>query len=269
MNISEKYCPTDQALAKHIEYYWHVDHSHTLFHNIETIYSYPGITPELIIPIEGQLQLTYDGKKICTEETLLSTVMPQNAVLNFSSLRAFIFVRFKRNALASLLPFVDQPAHELVKNALLLAENVFGSSICQLQQRLQVADSQKRYELLDDWLSARLNRGREGFVLDVMEALEPTYDLKAMLRQTRYSYSTVERLFKKETGLTPKKYLVFKRFKSCVEQLLTSGATDWSTYIEAYGYYDQSHFIKEVKKFTRYAPTQLLQLPSLPTYRPS
>lgn len=269
MNISEKYCPADRALAKHIEYYWHVDHSHTLFHNIETIYSYPGITPELIIPVEGELQLTYAGKKICTKEALLSTVMPQNAVLDFSNLRAFIFVRFKQNALASLLPFVDQSAHDLVKNALLLAAEVFGPSICQLQQSLQVADTQKRYELLDEWLFTRLNRGREGFVLDVMEALEPTYDLKAMLRQTRYSYSTVERLFKKETGLTPKKYLVFKRFKSCVEQLLTSGGTDWSTYIGTYGYYDQSHFIKEVKKFTGYAPTQLLQLPSLPTYRPS
>lgn len=269
MNISEKYSPTDRALAKHIEYYWHVDHSHSLFHNIETIYSYPGITPELIIPIEGQLQLTYGGKDYHIQDSLLSTVMPENAVLNFSALRAFIFVRFKRHALASLLPFVPQSADELMEKALLMAEDVFGDSIHQLQRKLQAAEFHNRYELLDEWLFARLNRDREGFVLDVMQAAGQAYNLKAILRQTNYSYSTVERLFKKETGLTPKKYLVFKRFKSCVEQLLTSRDTDWSDYIGTYGYYDQSHFIKEVKKFTGYAPTQLLQLPSLPTYRPT
>jgi AraC-like DNA-binding protein len=35
-----------------------------------------------------------------------------------------------------------------------------------------------------------------------------------------------------------------------------------------YGYHDQSHFIKEVRRFTGFTPQQLLQIPVLADHRP-
>ena len=93
-------------------------------------------------------------------------------------------------------------------------------------------------------------------------------NLGAIMKVTGYSYSTIERYFKKETGLTPKSFQTLQRFKKVLRELSTSVNLDWQHYVLEHGYYDQSHFIKEMKKFTGYSPSALVHMPSFIKLRP-
>lgn len=258
--------PTDKKLAKHIEYYWQIQDVHKLF-KTTSLNSYPGITPELIIPIKGFFQYQYDGKTHQVTHPIISTVVAKNGLLEFQGLQSFVIVRFKSNALASLLPFVSHSSQDLITQPLIDAREVFGNDISQLQNQLATTPNHRHSQFLNEWLFKKLNPKREGFLVDILNQYK-IRSIKELMTLTNYSYSTLERLFKKETGLTPKKYFIFKRFKMSLEDVIKSEHQDWFDYISKYGYYDQSHFIKEVKKFTQHTPLQILSLPSFSSYRP-
>lgn len=267
MNEKQIYQPSDKNLAKHIEYYWQVDNIDNLFKEVTTMYGYPGITPEIVIPLKGFFQYQYEGKIHRINHPIISTVVPKKSILSFEGLESFLVVRFKSSAVASLLPFVTHSSRDLVSQPLIDASEVFGNDISNLVQQLKISTKVQNTILLDEWFSKKMNTDREGFIVDVLQQND-ICSIKELMSLTNYSYSTLERLFKKETGLTPKKYFVFKRFKSTLEEVIPSGNTDWFDYISKYGYYDQSHFIKEIKKYTQYTPLELLTIPSFVSYRP-
>jgi len=71
-------------------------------------------------------------------------------------------------------------------------------------------------------------------------------DIKNMADHFGYSVSALERNFKKHIGLTPKAYANILRFRYAVLELDPQIL-----------FYDQSHFIKNCKKYTRKMPTDL------------
>lgn len=89
-----------------------------------------------------------------------------------------------------------------------------------------------------------------------------------ILEKTGYSLSTLERHVKRETGLTPKAFLGLRKYKAAVEEIHNNQHQDWQYYVEKYNYTDQSHFIKTVKRYTGFTPTQLIKNPNLISFRP-
>lgn len=64
----------------------------------------------------------------------------------------------------------------------------------------------------------------------------------------------LQRLFQKYVGLSPKYYARILRF-SYIFHLVKEGKTSWADIVYLSGYYDQSHFIRDFKKFTGEDPT--------------
>lgn len=62
----------------------------------------------------------------------------------------------------------------------------------------------------------------------------------------------LERKFKTEVGISPKKYLQICRVFGVFETLKDD--TDWQRLVVDYNYTDQAHLIKEFKKYTNVAP---------------
>ena len=62
----------------------------------------------------------------------------------------------------------------------------------------------------------------------------------------------LEKEFKKYVGMTPKKYTQIERFKKILKN---KGCKLLDVALE-YGYYDQSHFIKEFKEFSGETPSK-------------
>ncbi len=78
--------------------------------------------------------------------------------------------------------------------------------------------------------------------------------------QLAYSEQYLNRIFKKQTGLTPKNYSNLVRFQKALAMLMDDPQMiDLSEISIKSGYYDQSHMIKDFKKYTNQTPQAFLK----------
>jgi len=261
--------PQDKDISRHIDYYWIVDDASVFLNNNTYLYAFPGITPDMIIVLDGYYEFEYQGKLVQQNKSLLFSFIHEKVVLDFSELRSFILIKFKSRALGSLQPFVHNSAKEIMYNPFGFSALAFGGTISQLSRWLIGLSKDEKVRFLDNWFLSYYKKEREGFVIEIAENISADYNLKEIMAATKYSYSTIERYFKRETGLTPKKYQCLRRFKAVVTDIFATKNDDWMHYVSTYNYYDQAHFIKEVKHYTRFTPSQLLTIPNFVSYRPN
>ncbi|NAS32263.1 helix-turn-helix domain-containing protein [Flavobacteriaceae bacterium R38] len=262
------YKPTSDQLRKHIDHYWVIADSDKIFNEQKSLYAYPGITPDMLIVLDGHYTFHYLGKEYQSNKSLLFSFIHDKVFLDITQLKAFIVVRFKPRGLASLLPFLEVTSGELMKNPVNFITSLFGDFTINFETYLKNLDKNEIVAHLDDWFTKAFRKEREGFVVDMAAHIDSGYNLKEIMKVTNYSYATLERYFKREAGMTPKKYQSLKRFKQTIEELYTTQNTEWMHYVAKFGYFDQSHFIKEIKKHTSFTPAQLLGVPSISSYRP-
>ena len=272
-----KYLPQHSELSKYIDHYWVIDSAEDLFQSSRVVYDYPGIKPELILMLEGKLHYRYLGISGETSKHLLASHIDEEFLFDAKELDRFVIIQFKPRSLSALLPFISVSPKDLIKQSVCDAEDVFGNSVNILAHHLDQVSEEEMLPILDNWFLNRMDKASTGFVTEIFNEVEQnktaTFDasrsLQAMKDITRYSYSTLERYFKKETGMTPKKYQTLGRYKAAVEEIYDTQNNDWTHYVAKYGYFDQSHFIKEVKRYTHFTPAQLLRTPGLRTFRPA
>ncbi len=75
----------------------------------------------------------------------------------------------------------------------------------------------------------------------------------------KVSHRYLEMLFKKELGLSPKRYARIIRIKKISLQLIEQPNTQLSQLAYQWNYYDQSHFIKDFKSISLQTPRQFLE----------
>jgi len=260
--------PLDETISRHIDYYWIVEDSNALFGASTSLHAYPGITPDMIIVLDGFYTYNYFGTKMKQSKSMLFSFIQRDIQLDLSSLRSFILIKFKSRALSSLQPFVEYSSKEIMENPVHFSDTAFDGSISQLHKRLKNFSETEIVPFLDDWFLSYYKKEREGFVVEMAEEICPDFNLQKIMEATNYSYSTIERYFKRETGLTPKKFQTLKRFKSAVTEICATKNNDWMKYVSDYKYYDHAHFIKDIKKHARITPNQLLETPSFLSFRP-
>jgi AraC-like DNA-binding protein len=123
-----------------------------------------------------------------------------------------------------------------------------------------------------EFVQARLARlladnGPQPSVVDYavarLEAASGSLPVKGLERETGYSSRYLERLFKEQVGVGPKALGRIFRFQRFYTKWAQGQGYDGLT-DELYDYYhDQSHFAKEFKEFTGYAPRRFAsQIPN-------
>jgi len=70
----------------------------------------------------------------------------------------------------------------------------------------------------------------------------------------------MNRIFKKEIGICPKKYLEIVRFNRVCKLLYKFQEIDWTELAYLCGYYDQSHFIHDFKSIMKCSPEKYIDL---------
>ena len=153
-------------------------------------------------------------------------------------------------------------------NSLCDLEEVFGEEAQRLERDLQGTSDEECVGVLDSFFLRKLSKGYTGFIMEMMFDSSYEDSISSLLKKTKYSISTLERHVKKETGMTPKAFLNLKRYKAAVEELHNDTNCDWQHYVNKYNYTDQSHFIKSIKRYTGFTPTQLVKAPNLISFRP-
>jgi AraC-like DNA-binding protein len=168
-------------------------------------------------------------------------------------------IRFYPAAAAFLL---KEEIHQFNNNVFDLTL-VLGNSINELHAQLQdVLSTQRRIELVDAYLLKKLAAhtkalDRIDLVQQVMNELthKDFYDnINNVAERHGISSRYLQKVFLHYTGLTPKLYTQINRFQN---SLILIGKGDRPLTAIAYecGYFDQSHFIREFKSFTGFAPS--------------
>ncbi len=160
-----------------------------------------------------------------------------------------------------LYHFFNLSMHELT-NQMFSFEDLFGSWGVRLQARVEEATRpQEKIALLQNALTQFLRKSSRDYslldyTLDTISQSHGLITVQSLEAQTGYTRRYLDMLFREHIGLSPKSYANIVRFQK-VYQLWTQGKLP--SFLEdnphAY-YYDQSHFIKEFKRFTGFTPGQ-------------
>ena len=259
-----KLVSSSEKLKDCIDHYWVIAEN-----NIKnpSLHAFPGINPELIIPLHGHFEFHYKKKKYSSSGPLLFAHIDESLKIDLSTLSSFVVVTFSSKGVSSLLPFTRIPSKALVKGSILPTCHIWENRIDILRTKLIGQDNEKTTDLLDECFEGLFNK-KEGFVAEMCSDLKSIFSVNEILQLTGYSYSTLQRYVKKETGLTPSQFLKLKRFKSSLAHFYSTKSVDWMEYVCRFGYHDQSHFIHDFKRFTSFTPSLLSTTPCLLSHRP-
>jgi AraC-like DNA-binding protein len=161
-------------------------------------------------------------------------------------------------------PFLKPGGHEF-HNRHLALEDLWGPDAGRLHQRLvQAPTPDAKFAIL---LDAFLAAAPRDLVLDPAVALAlACFDraphranVTATAKRAEISQKKFIRLFSEQVGVTPKLYLRIARFSRVMRDLHARQRIDWGDVVEQNGYYDQSHFIRDFREFSGFAPTEWLK----------
>jgi AraC-like DNA-binding protein len=151
-----------------------------------------------------------------------------------------------------------QPLDELLNGTFALDE-ILGSSGKVRRVHEQVDEAQnhaRRIEAVENFLLARLPNARPDIFVSAavakIEEAQGILRIDQLARCVGLSQSALERRFRSVAGASPKTFASIVRLRR-VLRLRKKGADFTSIAIEA-GYCDQSHFIKDFKQITGFAP---------------
>lgn len=129
-----------------------------------------------------------------------------------------------------------------------------------IDEILEVEEEEKRLEILKKYLIEKIKNNPDKEIMDIVEQLyqNPKEKTVSLLAQDfHWSERHLYRVFKTYYGVSPKVLLNILRLHLCLTLLLEENM-DLLDIANLCGFYDQSHFIREMKRYTGISPLKLL-----------
>ncbi|WP_439346034.1 helix-turn-helix domain-containing protein [Vacuolonema iberomarrocanum] len=170
-------------------------------------------------------------------------------------------IRFYPNGLAN---FVPTPIRKLTNTETSLAL-VFGEEASgRLAQRIaQTVDTKARIKIIENFLLDRLkdNRTIDAVVQKTIDTLFETKGSTAIKDIFKNDFSRkrqLERYFVQNIGISPKQLGKVIRLQAALNMMLNRQSETLTDITYKSEYYDQSHFVKDFKRFTGTTPKKFL-----------
>jgi AraC-like DNA-binding protein len=96
-------------------------------------------------------------------------------------------------------------------------------------------------------------------VMQYIERQKGVVQVKELEEKFHISERWLEKQFEAQVGLTPKEFARLIRFKSVMVESMMTPSVSWAKMIHDYGYYDQSHLIKDFQNYTGQTPTAFIK----------
>ena len=161
-------------------------------------------------------------------------------------------------------PFLGLPAGDLADNHVDL-ETLWGpSSARRLRERLcEARTSAERFQLLQETLLSRLYPGVEkhyavSAALEMFVKNQPGPTVREAAKDLGLSQRRFIQVFKAEVGLTPKLFSRIQRFQQTRSFIQQNPSPNWVDLALDFGYFDQSHLIREFLEFSGLSPADYL-----------
>ena len=158
--------------------------------------------------------------------------------------------------------FLNVPLHELFGQSLSLEHFFNCAAISETQEKLEAADTDtERLKIVEDFLLHQIKaRKTDQLVVGALHFIcnsKGTIRMTALAELLHTSQSPLEKRFRAIVGASPKKFASIVRAR----QMLIALSNDDQDVAEQLSiYYDQSHFIKDFKKFSAMTPEQYLKV---------
>jgi AraC-like DNA-binding protein len=156
--------------------------------------------------------------------------------------------------------FFKEPLKTYVLGENLLYELWGASGITFFETVFDTADLKNRGARIEQFLLSKLIAFENPFLQQCLYYLhkEAFFNLKAVVQTLQCSEKKISRTFQRCLDLSPKEYIKIIRFRKALWQMQQT-KNSFTEIAHDCGYYDQSHFIKDIRLFTRMTPKQLHQ----------
>lgn len=157
-------------------------------------------------------------------------------------------------------PFFAPPLDELRGEHLPL-DILWGSFARELRERLlEAGTTDQRLLLMEEALLARLRvpvarHPAVNFALRQFQAAPQVARIADVTERTGFSSRHFIELFRRQVGLTPKRFCRIHRFQRALRRIAASATVEWSGVALDSGYFDQAHFIHDFRAFSGINPS--------------
>jgi AraC-like DNA-binding protein len=156
--------------------------------------------------------------------------------------------------------FFDLPMSELSRRVVSLSD-LLGREHRHIGAMLaSLPDWDARFDAVEALVASRLDRARPQtasieWAYQRIERRGGAIDIRALGRELGYSQKHMITLFRDHVGLPPKLLARIIRFDRLMSHLRQGGNESWADLATTFGYYDQSHLVRDVREFTGATPT--------------
>lgn len=175
---------------------------------------------------------------------------------------SFLIVVFQPDGLSKLLGIsVNEVLDKIIR-----IEDIFGMKGLMLHEKLfSQPNLEGKLNLLNSYFLKLIpkhsmsNRILIQTSLDFIIKNRGTITISQLVKHTGYSERHIERAFSESIGISPKKFGNIVKLHSFLRMLKNKTVeNNFTAFSYEAGYFDQSHLIKEFKKFTGITPSQYL-----------
>lgn len=215
----------------------------------------PGTSMVMAIRYKGHVIVRENDFDETLPSLVLSGMRRTARLIHYTPQTANLLIIFNEGGLSALSKI---PAHELYGLSL-SSENLFSADeMNEILARLSEAQNNaERIKFIDNFLSRKLRSNQPDRLvhqaISLIKQQKGTVRIKDLVGDLYISQDAFEKRFRTAVGATPKQYASIVRLQSLINKHSSFASLTEAAY-EA-GYFDQSHFIKEFKKFTHTLPS--------------
>lgn len=196
-----------------------------------------------------------------TEKAFIVGQLKVPVWLEFSGHTKMLKVQFKP---AGLRQFVKQDISEFTNKACIDLHSVFGYAADFLYEQLQEYP-ELTGEILNSFFEKRMlprlhQTDYINYAIEQFELSMGNLTITDLGNKLHISERHLERIFKKQVGLTPNEYRKLIRLNQAFGYLDKYPGTSFTNLSHTIGYYDQAHFAHDFKQFAGSKPSQLRSL---------
>lgn len=221
----------------------------------------PNGTAKIIIPVKNGLytQVGQNGIETNEEKIHITGFWDKPTIIRSdNSFTSTIGISLTTTGVYQLLPFTMKE----LKNSVFSFEELFGSYGKSLQEQLANTENMdKKIDLIQIIIIDLVKRtNRQNPILEFcvreIKRTKGLINVKELERKSGYSKRYLDLLFNEYIGLPPKLLSGIVRFNIFYNQWAKLGIPEFYRDLLYDYYYDQSHFIKEFKRFSGNSPRQ-------------
>ncbi|HEY6399846.1 MAG TPA: helix-turn-helix domain-containing protein [Blastocatellia bacterium] len=245
-------------LSKFVDSFWLYE-GHAAERKTERIL--PTGTLELVINLRQNELLFYDPERPENRSRFCGAVVSGAHGRGFSPEAAeetfIIGVHFKPGG---AFPFLGLPAGDIADTHVDL-ETLWGPSAGRLRDRLcEARTPAERFRLLQESLLSRSCHDPEqhyavSAALEMFGKNQTRPTVREAAKYLGLSQRRFIQVFKAEVGMTPKLFSRIQRFQQTRTFIQQNPAPNWADLAVDFGYFDQSHLIREFLEFSGLSPT--------------